>query len=61
MLQNLLNKRRLAALPRTAIDAAAFEVLCHATEYKPRLLSLIAGARQRIILTALYLQADEAG
>lgn len=61
MLQNLLNKRRLAALPRTALDAAAFEVLCHATEYKPRLLSLIAGARQRIILTALYLQADEAG
>ncbi|RVU33077.1 CDP-diacylglycerol--serine O-phosphatidyltransferase [Rheinheimera riviphila] len=61
MLQNLLNKRRLAALPRTVIEAPAVQVLCHATEYKERLLSLIATARQRIIITALYLQADEAG
>ncbi len=61
MLQNLLNKRRLAALPRTVIEAPAVQVLCHASEYKERLLSLIAGARQRIIITALYLQADEAG
>lgn len=61
MLQNLLNKRRLAALPRTVIEAPAVQVLCHASEYKERLLSLIAGSRQRIIITALYLQADEAG
>ncbi len=61
MLQNLLNKRRLAALPRTAIDASAVQVFCHATEYKERVLNLIATARQRIVLTALYLQADEAG
>lgn len=61
MLQNLLNKRRLAALPQTSIDAAAVEVLCHASEYKQRLLQLIQTARRRIVLTALYLQADEAG
>jgi CDP-diacylglycerol--serine O-phosphatidyltransferase len=61
MLQNLLNKRRMASLPQTSIDAAAVEVLCHASEYKQRLLQLIQGARRRIVLTALYLQADEAG
>lgn len=61
MLQNLLNKRRLAALPQTSIDAGAVEVLCQASDYKQRLLQLIQGARRRIILTALYLQADEAG
>ena len=61
MLQNLLNKRRLAALPRTAIEASAVQVFCHATEYKQQVLSLIAAARQRIVITALYLQADEAG
>ena len=61
MLQNLLNKRRLAALSRTAIDAAAVQVFCSATEYKERVLCLIAQARQRIVITALYLQADEAG
>jgi CDP-diacylglycerol--serine O-phosphatidyltransferase len=61
MLQNLLNKRRLASLPQTSIDAAAVEVLCHASEYKQRLLQLIQTARRRIVLTALYLQADEAG
>lgn len=61
MLQNLLNKRRLASLPQTSIDAAAVEVLCQASEYKQRLLQLIQSARRRIVLTALYLQADEAG
>lgn len=61
MLQNLLNKRRMASLPQTSIDAAAVEVLCHASEYKQRLLQLIQTARRRIVLTALYLQADEAG
>lgn len=61
MLQNLLNKRRLAALPQTSIDAGAVEVLCHASDYKQRLLQLIQSARRRIVLTALYLQADEAG
>jgi len=61
MLEQMLNKRRLAALPATAFEAAAVEVLCHATEYKEKVLALIAGARRRIVLTALYLQADEAG
>ncbi len=61
MLGQMLNKRRLAALPATAFEAAAVEILCHATEYKAKVLELIAGARRRIVLTALYLQADEAG
>ena len=61
MLEQMLNKRRLAALPATAFEAAAVEVLCHATEYKDKVLALIAGAKRRIVLTALYLQADEAG
>ena len=61
MLGQMLNKRRLAALPATAFEAAAVEILGHATEYKAKVLELIAGARRRIVLTALYLQADEAG
>lgn len=61
MLETMLNKRRLAALPSTAIDASSVEVLCHATEYHAKVHQLIQTARQRIILTALYLQADEAG
>lgn len=61
MLEQMLNKRRLTALPSTAIDASSVEILCHAHEYKARVLALIAGAQQRIVLTALYLQADEAG
>ncbi len=61
MLQNLLNKRRLAALPATAIQADAVQLFCHATDYKQQLLQLIAQAKKRILITALYLQADEAG
>ncbi len=61
MLQNLLNKRRLAALPATAIQAHAVQLFCHATDYKQQLLRLIAQAKHRILITALYLQADEAG
>lgn len=61
MLQNLLNKRRLAALPATAIQADAVQLYCHATDYKQQLLQLIAQAKKRILITALYLQADEAG
>lgn len=61
MLETMLNKRRLAALPSTPIEASTVEVLCHATEYHAKVHQLIQTARQRIILTALYLQADEAG
>lgn len=61
MLEQMLNKRRLAGLPSTAFEAAAVEVLCQASQYRDKVLSLIQSARQRIILTALYLQADEAG
>lgn len=61
MLQNLLNKRRLAALPETAINAETVQLFCHAAEYKHQLLHLIGQARTRIVITALYLQADEAG
>lgn len=61
MLEAMLNKRRLAALPSTPIEASTVEVLSHATEYHAKVHQLIQTARQRIILTALYLQADEAG
>lgn len=61
MLEMMLNKRRLAALPSTTIEASTVDVLCHATEYHAKVHQLIQSARHRIILTALYLQADEAG
>ena len=37
------------------------QVFCSPTEYKKQLLSLIANARSRIYITALYLQNDDAG
>ncbi len=37
------------------------QLFCHATDYKQQLLQLIAQAKKRILITALYLQADEAG
>lgn len=61
MLEQMLHRRRLASLPSTAFAAAAVEVLTDACQYREQVLALIASARQRIVLTALYLQADEAG
>jgi len=43
------------------IQNTDIEVFTAPTQYKQQLLSLIAGASQRIYITALYLQDDEAG
>lgn len=61
MLQNLLSRRRLAKLAKTDLDADKLSILGSAQEYKATVLELIANAQHRIVLTALYLQADSAG
>ncbi|OUR78769.1 phosphatidylserine synthase, partial [Colwellia psychrerythraea] len=43
------------------VDSGDIEFLTTPKEYKQQLLSLIECARQRIFITALYLQDDEAG
>lgn len=48
-------------LPYTGIDGDDISVFTSAHEYKKQLLTLIAGASQRIFITALYLQDDNAG
>ncbi|MGL5814244.1 MAG: CDP-diacylglycerol--serine O-phosphatidyltransferase [Aeromonas sp.] len=54
-------RQSLTRLPQIAVSADQFQVLSSAKEFKSRILSLIAGATQRIYLIALYLQDDEAG
>jgi CDP-diacylglycerol--serine O-phosphatidyltransferase len=54
-------RQLLARLPQIAVAADQFQVLNSAKDFKSRILSLIAGATQRIYLIALYLQDDEAG
>lgn len=61
MLQTLLNRRRLAKLPKTDLVAETVSVLWSAADYKNTVLDLIQRAQHRIVITALYLQADEAG
>lgn len=61
MLQTLLNRRRLAKLPKTDLVAETVSVLWSAADYKSTVLDLIQRAQHRIVITALYLQADEAG
>ncbi len=48
-------------LPKIAVQAADIEVINTTAEYRKTLFSLIASAKQRIYITALYLQDDEAG
>jgi CDP-diacylglycerol--serine O-phosphatidyltransferase len=43
------------------VDGSDVEFFTTPTEYKQQLLLLIEGARQRIFITALYLQDDDAG
>ncbi|MDQ7050700.1 MAG: phospholipase D-like domain-containing protein [Enterobacterales bacterium] len=50
-----------AELPKIAINADDIQILSKASEYRENLLSLIKNAKQRIYITALYLQDDEAG
>ena len=43
------------------VDGSDVEFFTTPKEYKQQLLLLIEGARQRIFITALYLQDDDAG
>ena len=43
------------------VSSTNIEILSTPKQYKQKLLSLIANARRRIFITALYLQDDEAG
>lgn len=54
-------RQLLERLPKIAVGADHFDVLYSAKDFKQRTLSLIAQARSRIYLVALYLQDDEAG
>ncbi|BEV72058.1 MULTISPECIES: CDP-diacylglycerol--serine O-phosphatidyltransferase [unclassified Paludibacterium] len=51
----------LQQLPRFPLTAAEVETLTSAADFRQVLLQQIARARQRIYLTALYLQDDDAG
>ena len=58
-----LHKERLLldSLPRLALPTDDFDILPDTQTFKSRLLSLIAEAKQRIYLCALYLQNDDGG
>ncbi|MFC3032130.1 CDP-diacylglycerol--serine O-phosphatidyltransferase [Pseudoalteromonas fenneropenaei] len=47
--------------PAFGLDATDVTILTSASEYRATLLSLIRNAKRRIVMTALYLQDDEAG
>lgn len=54
-------RQQLDALPMRSIQPEALVIHHSPDAFKRRLLELIASARQRIYLVALYLQDDEAG
>ncbi|CCQ11806.1 CDP-diacylglycerol--serine O-phosphatidyltransferase [Pseudoalteromonas luteoviolacea B = ATCC 29581] len=47
--------------PAFGLDAQDVQILTSAREYRAHLLRLIQSAKRRIVMTALYLQDDEAG
>lgn len=47
--------------PAFGLDATDVQILTSASEYRSALMSLIKNAKRRIVMTALYLQDDEAG
>ena len=49
------------ALPCIAVPASGIEALAGPESFRETLLTLIAGARQRILIAALYLQDEDAG
>ncbi len=53
--------RGLDALPRTAVAAENIRTLSGPDEFRSTLLALVDGARERILISALYLQDDDAG
>ena len=54
-------KQRLGELPQIPVAAADIATLASPVEYRETLLALIAQARRRILLAALYLQDDDGG
>jgi CDP-diacylglycerol--serine O-phosphatidyltransferase len=59
-----LRRRReldLSGFPNLAVPADAIDTLAGPAAFRETLLSLIAQARHRIVLVALYLQDDDAG
>ena len=48
-------------MQKIIVDGGDIELYTTPKEYKQQLLLLIEGARQRIFITALYLQDDDAG
>ncbi|MDR1934990.1 MAG: CDP-diacylglycerol--serine O-phosphatidyltransferase, partial [Candidatus Accumulibacter sp.] len=55
------NWKALDNLPAIPVTAENFETLEGPDTYRRTLLSLIAGARQRVLLATLYLQDDDGG
>lgn len=60
---NLLSGRNsfLETLPNIKIEANDFSIIEKTVDYKPTLLKLIKEAKQRIYITSLYIQDDDAG
>lgn len=61
MLTSAHYRKQLEKLPCLSVSADAVQIRHSASEFKSRILQLIAAARVRIYLVALYLQDDEAG
>ena len=54
-------RRRIDSLDQIPVDGERFQVLLSARDYRDRALALIASARKRIYIVALYLQDDAGG
>ena len=61
MLNSAHYRKQLEKLPCLSVPADAVQIHHSAREFKTRILQLIAAAKERIYLVALYLQDDEAG
>ena len=57
----LYAQTRLQQLPQIAVKASSYQVLERPSLFHQRILELIAAAQERIMITSLYLQDDEAG
>ncbi|MDF0606196.1 CDP-diacylglycerol--serine O-phosphatidyltransferase [Neisseriaceae bacterium TC5R-5] len=57
----LFKQTTLTQLPKLPLSAQDVCTLHHTVEFRQQLLSAIASAQQRIYITALYLEHDEAG
>ena len=55
------NLPMLDAYPSIPVPAESIDTLTGPVDYRETLLALIAGARQRILIAALYLQDDDGG